>query len=62
MTLSEFEDIIKFAKGSIEKRTDKPISIRVIVNLSKAKKQTSVVLDINEVGFDDKSATIYIEV
>jgi len=51
---------IDFARNAITKSTSKTITIRVIVSLGKHKKQEKVALDIKEIEFDDKSATIYL--
>jgi hypothetical protein len=57
MMINEFSEMLQFAIESIQKKTDKPIKVQLIFT----NKIASVLSEFKEIGFDDKSATIYIE-
>jgi hypothetical protein len=62
MTVEELKDMIDFAVRGIEKRTDKNPSVLVLLKIKFTDTPMTVLLNVKEVGFDDITATIFIEV
>jgi hypothetical protein len=58
MKIEDFKEQINFASDAIRNKTNEDNGVRVLVKL----KNRSVVLDVIEVGFNDKEGIIYIEV
>jgi len=62
MIVEELNEMINFAVKSIEQKTDKTIEVKVLLTLHSGKNKSTVMLNVNEIGFDDKTATVYIKV
>lgn len=62
MKMEDFQSMMQFAVNATRRKSINDIDVKILLTLSSGKNKSTVVLDIKEIGFYDKSGTIYIEV